>query len=80
MLMSISSQRIDQINSINRNATIANVTSQANLISQGGFSSTPATSEFIAYVIINEATMLDVRYRNAMLNFKLTAGKLKEQW
>lgn len=62
-----------------RNATIANVTSQANLISQGGgFSSTPATTEFIAYVIINEATMLDVRYRNAMLNFKLTAGKLKE--
>jgi hypothetical protein len=35
-----------------------------------------ATSEFIAYVVINEATMLDTKYRNDMLSFKLSVGEL----
>lgn len=66
--MSISSRRIDQINSRNLdNRAISNT----NLNSL----SVHSTTDFIAYIVINEATMLDVRHRNSMLSFKLTAGE-----
>lgn len=50
------------------------VTSHLNLATMMTMNVVHATTEFVAYVVINEATMLDVRYRSSMLKFKLTAG------
>lgn len=33
------------------------------------------STEYVAYVMINEATMIDLRHKYDLLSFKLTVGK-----
>lgn len=77
MLFSISSHKLQTTSSKKITSRITSHTSLQLLSDVGAKNeiNLEATTEFVAYVVINEAIMIDARYRNELLSFKLTVGE-----